>query len=686
MKNSFKFYLGLILLFSFISCKKEPSHDNSLIDPKEQSMSKSLDQNGGSLIMEDGTEILVLPGSLNNEVLITVKTTIASKENAGSDLSGAPISQTVSCEPSGLTFLKPITITIPYYPELIPVGIVESDLVITTFYNDQELELASAIDTDKKIISAQISHFSDYRVKVKGNISIESLNIETDGTSFFLGFTFDYMYPVIPYIFKVFELSTIKSANQETWIEVSLFESGFLGAINKLLVAKQLYKAAIVTNSNLTPFGAEIKAGSQVLNKSIYQLGKFPKDAELSKKRLIFDFGDDKPSGITYGASAEVTFNSNSTVEKVVFNNYGSGISDISFVNYFGYGRENEPVDFCPMQLLNTDKKYFFRVNITGNGFCKKSGSFQTERFSISEINSRIKINNGPDVEIISPSLNQLFNYKDEIVFDGKAWDSKDGSLSGNRLLWKSDKDGNLGNGNTLRNETMSIGKHNITLTATDSDNNTGTASTSIIIENVSDNGDFTDSRDNNTYSYCKIGNQKWMTKNLGYLPAVHTPVNQSNTSDRYYVYDYLGTDINAAKNKDNYKKYGVLYNWPSAKKACPNGWHLPSKEEWDILFNYLGGSAIAGRKLKSIDGWIKIHSDDPGNGDNSSGFTAKPGGFLPYDGVYNNLGYSTDFWTSTPYGTAGVYTIWITSENNQANIEEMYPKLGNSVRCIKDQ
>jgi uncharacterized protein (TIGR02145 family) len=52
--------------------------------------------------------------------------------------------------------------------------------------------------------------------------------------------------------------------------------------------------------------------------------------------------------------------------------------------------------------------------------------------------------------------------------------------------------------------------------------------------------------------------------------------------------YDYNGTSVTDAKATDNYKTYGVLYNWPAAKAACPPGWHLPTDAEWTALENYL--------------------------------------------------------------------------------------------------
>lgn len=93
--------------------------------------------------------------------------------------------------------------------------------------------------------------------------------------------------------------------------------------------------------------------------------------------------------------------------------------------------------------------------------------------------------------------------------------------------------------------------------------------------------GTFTDSRDGKVYNIVTIGKQFWMAENLAYLPSVVDPGTGSYTEPYYSVYGYNGTDVAAAKATENYQTYGVLYNWPAAMTACPEGWHLPSDAEW---------------------------------------------------------------------------------------------------------
>ena len=100
--------------------------------------------------------------------------------------------------------------------------------------------------------------------------------------------------------------------------------------------------------------------------------------------------------------------------------------------------------------------------------------------------------------------------------------------------------------------------------------------------DNNSNYGYYTDPRDGYIYKTIKIGNQTWLAENLRYLPRI---------GNGYYVYDYHGNDVSEAKRTNSFKKYGVLYNMVAAKDACPNGWHIPSDDEWKKLERYIGMS-----------------------------------------------------------------------------------------------
>ena len=103
-------------------------------------------------------------------------------------------------------------------------------------------------------------------------------------------------------------------------------------------------------------------------------------------------------------------------------------------------------------------------------------------------------------------------------------------------------------------------------------------------LRDTDDTSDFTDPRDGTVYPCVKIGNQVWMTKNLAYLPSVNAATDGSESVAKYYVYDYDGTDVATAKATANYTEHGVLYNYPAAIISAPDGFHVPSDEELNVL------------------------------------------------------------------------------------------------------
>jgi uncharacterized protein (TIGR02145 family) len=111
----------------------------------------------------------------------------------------------------------------------------------------------------------------------------------------------------------------------------------------------------------------------------------------------------------------------------------------------------------------------------------------------------------------------------------------------------------------------------------------------------------------------------------------------------------------------------------------CPEGWHLPSDAEWKVLANYLGSND--GKKMKSTSGWS-------GNldGDNSSGFTALPGGSRLDDGNFTGLGLNNAFWSFTEYGSLSSWGRGLLHNDN--NMQRYYgnQSLGLSVRCLMNQ
>ncbi len=212
--------------------------------------------------------------------------------------------------------------------------------------------------------------------------------------------------------------------------------------------------------------------------------------------------------------------------------------------------------------------------------------------------------------------------------------------------------------------------------------------------------GTFTDSRDNHIYHWVQIGDQVWMSENLAWLPKVSPSADGSFSDPFYYVHSYNGTDVSEAKTTDNYKTYGVLYNWPAALEACPDGWHLPSNDEWEQLAQYIGTelgpyyreesswSDGEGDHLSVTWGWLGKHLANFGNGTDDYGFSGSPGGNRGSRGDFGYMRYG--HWWSAVESSNYDYKAWgaglaITYGTPEFFMSCVYRDCGNSVRCIKD-
>lgn len=205
--------------------------------------------------------------------------------------------------------------------------------------------------------------------------------------------------------------------------------------------------------------------------------------------------------------------------------------------------------------------------------------------------------------------------------------------------------------------------------------------------------GIFTDPRNGRSYSFKNIGTQTWMVKNLDYLPSVSPSTLDSETESKYYVYDYEGIDVTAAKSSSNYLTYGVLYNYKAAVGACPGGWHLPSDAEWKTLELFLGvdpadidiegdrSSGLVGKQLKLNSGW-----GTGSNGTNASGFSALPAGFTFPGGGFGSSGNMAQFWTATESEASMAWTRILYGAGVGVERRDAYKTRGYSVRCIKDK
>jgi len=171
--------------------------------------------------------------------------------------------------------------------------------------------------------------------------------------------------------------------------------------------------------------------------------------------------------------------------------------------------------------------------------------------------------------------------------------------------------------------------------------------------------GYLTDSRDGKRYKVVKIGTQTWMAENLNY--------NASSSK----CYD---------NQEGNCQKYGRLYDWNTAKTACPKGWHLPSDADWNVLMSSVGGEKTAGKFLKATSGW-----NENGNGTDKFGFSALPGGDGNSGGSFNNVGNYGYWWSSSEYNALSAYYRSMYYDNEYAYYDNYNKDYLFSVRCLQD-
>jgi len=220
---------------------------------------------------------------------------------------------------------------------------------------------------------------------------------------------------------------------------------------------------------------------------------------------------------------------------------------------------------------------------------------------------------------------------------------------------------------------------------------------------------------DGNTYKTIVAGSQEWMAENLKVTryrngDAIPTGLSQSEwdntTNGAYAIYD---------NNESMGEAYGLLYNWyaaTSSKGLCPEGWHVPSDDEWTQFFDYLIASNSQAteenlgimlkscRKVNSLLGGncsTSVHprwdSGGTHDGTDDFGFSGLPGGVLFIDGLYDALGHAAVWWTTSEvdYGDGNM------SEDEVAWFLELgmhyefvfrnweWKATGCSIRCVRN-
>lgn len=183
---------------------------------------------------------------------------------------------------------------------------------------------------------------------------------------------------------------------------------------------------------------------------------------------------------------------------------------------------------------------------------------------------------------------------------------------------------------------------------------------------------------DHNVYKTVKIGNQEWMSENLRvkrFKNGDSIKTTSTPTQDIFFIenptyqWSYEG-------NEDNANKYGRLYSYFAIVDTCgicPEGWHIPSDQEWTILTDYLGGENIAQQLLREKN------------------FNPQYGGFRLVDqfidlNLYGQYGSNTTVEDTVPGAIDQVYIRTMAAGSKIVFRSYRYKKSGVSVRCIRDE
>jgi uncharacterized protein (TIGR02145 family)/uncharacterized repeat protein (TIGR02543 family) len=208
------------------------------------------------------------------------------------------------------------------------------------------------------------------------------------------------------------------------------------------------------------------------------------------------------------------------------------------------------------------------------------------------------------------------------------------------------------------------------------------------------------DTRDGQTYETVLIGDQCWMAENLNIGTRINGSSNQTNngTIEKYcYNNSEAKCDI-----------YGGLYQWnemmgytttPGVQGICPEGWHLPTDAEWTALTTYIisqpeylcnSNTSYIAKALAATTNWNSSSStcavgNNP-SANNSTGFTALPGGGRNTSGSFDGVGSGGYWWSSSERGASDAwsrYSVYHSAQVGRSTINKSY---GFSVRCLKDE
>jgi uncharacterized protein (TIGR02145 family) len=201
---------------------------------------------------------------------------------------------------------------------------------------------------------------------------------------------------------------------------------------------------------------------------------------------------------------------------------------------------------------------------------------------------------------------------------------------------------------------------------------------------------------DGNVYHTDTIGDQVWMTENLRTTKYSDGSPIPKITNNNAWADLTTGAYCNCNNDPAIGAKYGKLYNWHAVndnRNIAPKGWHVATDDDWKVLEAYLtgnpGASVNVAKALATTTDWNSSEETDAIGNDlpinNSSGFTAFPGGNRTNDGAFGFNGYEGGWWSSTESYTYNAWARTLSYDSNRLETGSYGKKCGFSVRCVKD-
>lgn len=190
--------------------------------------------------------------------------------------------------------------------------------------------------------------------------------------------------------------------------------------------------------------------------------------------------------------------------------------------------------------------------------------------------------------------------------------------------------------------------------------------------------------QDNNVYRTIKIGDQEWMVENLRTTRYRNGDSLTEITDNQGWSAINFGAYCYYKNNQFNNCSYGKLYNWyaiSDSRNIAPEGWHVPTEDDWQVLENYLRTNQASQLKTKGTDYWLTPNT----NANNNTGFSALPGGNRTDDGYFSLMTYSGLWWTSTKYDDKSALVRFMMFNNESIKRCANTYKTGLSIRCVKD-